>query len=217
MLRPLLLTSFFILSLLHLQSQTTWHLKVGIGSGSIVDYTSDLRWSNIKRFDLVDERFRFRPRPTIGLAFDKSISKNCSWGGDFNLLWHSFNYQGGYGSGFNSEAKFSLLCAQTSGMFTVQTLDWLSIRLGLSGVFRLGDFTNTHQTGSWEVNGQVQKITAKDIFRGIMIMPMAGLLYPGKKIGLELLAGHSLTAFPKQSSTDLRLLTTLQLALLFKL
>ncbi len=211
MLRPLLLTSFFTLLLLHLQSQTTWHLKVGIGSGSIVDYTSDLRWSNIKRFDLVDERFRFRPRPTIGLAFDKSISKNCSWGGDFNLLWHSFNYQGGYGSGFNSEAKFSLLCAQTSGMFTVQTLDWLSISLGLSGVFRLSDLTDT------KVNGQVKKITAKDIFRDIMIMPMAGLLYPGKKIGLELLAGHSLTAFPKQSSTDLRLLTTLQLALLFNL
>ena len=209
------------LSLASVQAQTTWHLKVGACSGSIIDYESDFGWAEIKAFDIVDERVQFGIRPTVGLAFDKPISEACSFGGDFNLLWHSFDYEGRYGGlggGYYVRGRFNLLNAQTSGRFTLQAFDWLHFRAGLGAILRLRDFSKANRSGYGLVGDYDKVATAKNTFAGFLLMPVMGLVYPGNEIGVELLAGHSLARFPQQATSgNLRgFLTTLQLSVLFK-
>ncbi len=220
-LRYIFLTLAF-LSFLSVQAQTTWHLKVGVGSGSIIDYEDDFGWAEIKALDIVDERIRLGIRPAVGLAFDKPITKACSFGGDFNLLWHSFDYEGRYGGqggGYYVRGKFNLLNAQASGRFTLKAAEWLHFRAGLGAVLRLRDFSKANRSGYGLAGDYDEAATAKNTFTGFLLMPVAGLVYPGNKIGVELLAGHSLARFPQQATSgNLRgFLTTLQLSVLFNL
>lgn len=205
------------LSLPSVQAQTTWQLKVGVGSGSIIAYEDDFGWAEIKAFDIVDERIRLGIRPAVGLAFDKPITKACSFGGDFNLLWHSFDYEGRYGGlggGINVKGKFNLLNAQASGRFTLKAAKWLHFRAGLGAMLRLGDFSDATEEGYGQMGTYTRPAKASTVSTSFLLMPIVGLVYPGKKIGVELLAGHSLAPF--DSNFD-RFLTPVQLSLLYKL
>ena len=181
------------LSLTSAQAQTGWHWKCGASAGTIVGY-EDFDWEDIKRFDIVNERISLGVRPTFGVGFDKQVAKKSTVGADFNLLWHLFSVDEWYSRG-RVKGEFHLLNAQTSGRFTLQPLRWLHIRLGLSGLVRLVNFGDVEESGFGPSGAYTRPAQARDFFNPVLVMPVVGLVYPGQKVGLELIVGHSLTDF----------------------
>ncbi len=181
------------LSLPSAQAQTGWHWKIGVGSGSIIEH-EDWDWYHIKKLDLVNARIPLDVRPTFGVGFDKQVTKRSTIGADFNLIWHWFSVDEWYNRG-RVKGKFHLLNAQTSGRFTLQPLRWLHVRLGLGALVRLVDLSDVEESGFGPSGAYTRPAKARNFFNPVVAMPVAGLVYPGKKVGLELIVGHSLTDF----------------------
>jgi len=198
MTRQLLIASVFSTIFFSAQAQPTWHLKLGIGSGAAIDYW-DWDWQSIKDREVVREVNRFRIRPSIGATWDKALTKNCSFGGDFSLLWHSFDFEGQYGGlggGYNLDGKFDLFSLQTSGQVTFRAYEYLHLRLGLGGMLRLFDSSTAERSGYGHSFGSPETLEARDIFRRFLLFPTTGFAYLGNRIGMEMTAGHSLARFP---------------------
>lgn len=216
----LLIAFVFCSFFLSAQAQPKWHLKLGIGSGATIDYW-DWDWQSIKERDVVREVKRFRIRPSVGMMWNKVLTKNASFEGDFNLMWHSFDFEGQYGGlggGYNLRGKFNLFSIQSSGRFTFRAYEYLHLKLGLGSVFRLFDSSTAMQSGYGQSLGRPETIEARDIFRRFLLFPSTGFAYQGYRMGMEMTAGHSLARFPFSAThgNTQGYLISWQIAVIFK-